>query len=302
MIEYEENIRNALVKEQRVALVQFLNELINLTVLLVLVMMSRSLILMTGAVGSVSLLIQAWVVFAISKRLVKNESYEYDYGMGKFESFGGFIANLLMLIGLAAVFCSSVIVLFNPVGPSEILLWAIIIKVIGTGIDIYLFVTQRKINKMASSRLIDAEDHVIRKNLAFDFIALFAIAVLYIFRAVPVFAYLELVLCIVYSVIMIIKLVHPLKQCAYDLLDKTLDEDIQLKIMKAMAAGNDLYESFETTRTRSSIQRIYVDLLIGFNKDKTYVEITETLKKLDELIKAEIPNSVVSIVLENNNI
>ena len=297
MAEYEGNIRNALIKEQGVALFQFINESISLTALVILAVMSRSLILMTGAVGAVSLLVQAWVVFSISKRLVKNESFDYDYGMGKFESFGGLIANLLMLIGLIAVLCSSAIALFNPAGPSEILVWAIIVKIIGAIINVCLFIRQRKINKIASSMLIDAEDHVIRKNLVFDFIALFTITILYIFREIPVFAYLEPVLCILYSIFMIYKLVHPLKLCAYDLLDKTLDEAIQLKLMKAMAAGNDLYEFFDTIRTRSSGQRIYVDLLIGFNKDKTYEEITESLKKLEELIKSEIPNCVVSIVL-----
>ena len=297
MTDYTGNIQEALKKEQNVALIQFVNELINLAVLIVLVAMSRSLILMTGAVSSVSLLIQAWVVFIISKRLVKNESFEYDYGMGKFESFGGFIANLLMMVGLVAVLCSSVIVLFNPSEPSDILLWAIIVKVMSASINILMFYKQRKINKMASSMLIEAEDHVIRKNLVFDFIALSAIIVLYIFREIPIFAYFELMLCIVYSIIMIIKLVHPLKICAYDLLDKTLDESLQLKVMKAMVKGENLYEHFQTVRTRSSGQRVYIDLLIGFSDDKPFEEVINALNELDSLVKQEIPNCVVSIVL-----
>jgi len=295
--EYKGNIKEALIQEQRVALVQFLNELINLSVLVVLVVMSRSLILMTGAVGSVSLLIQAWVIFSISKRLVKNESLEYDYGLGKFESFGGLIANLFMLIGLVAVLCSSLIVLFNPSEPSDILIWAIAVKIVSTIIDILLYLKQRKINKMAHSQLIEAEDHVLKKNLVFDFIALSAIGVIYVFRDLPFFAYFELILCIIYSVIMIIKLIHPIKICSYDLLDKTMDEDTQLKVMKALAHGDELYEHFETVRTRSSGQRVYVDLLIGFNNEKTFDDITQSLEKLEALIKAEIPNCIVSIVL-----
>jgi len=295
--EYEGNLKIALKLEQRVAFIQFLNELFELATLIALAIMSRSLILMTGAVGSVTLLVQALVVVLISRRLAKNESYEYDYGMGKFESFGGLIANLFMLVGLVAVLFTTIIVLFNPVQPGELLLWGIIAKGINTIVDVILYFMQQKINKMAKSTLFEAEDHVIRKNLTFDFIAVSAIAALYLFRFIPGIVYVELLLCLVYAVIMIIKLVHPLKVCAYDLLDKTLDEDVQLKVMKAIAAGDDLYDSFHTVRTRSSGQKVYIDLLIGFNNDKTFEEVSAALDRFEELIKAEIPNCVVSIVL-----
>jgi len=76
-----------------------------------------------------------------------------------------------------------------------------------------------------------------------------------------------------------------------------LDEDIQLKVMKAMAGGDDLYDSFRTIRTRSAGQKVYIDLLIGFDKNKTFQEIEEALETFDKLIKVEIPNCVVSIVL-----
>ena len=299
MVDYEERILDALEKEKTVAFIQFLNELLILSAMIVLEIMSRSLLLLAGAVGAVSLLIQAWIVYSISKKLTKNKSYEYDYGMGKFESFGGLIANLFMLIGLIAVLCTSIIGFFNPVKPSDILLWAIIVTAICTLINVGLFLKQRKINKIAHSKLIEAEDHVLRKNILFGSISLVAIAVVYIFRGVPLVVYFEPALCLVFSVVMIIKLVHPIKQCAYDLLDKTLDEDIQLKIMKALAAGNDQYETFRTVRTRSSGQTVYIDLLIGFKNDKTYEEINTALKQLETLITAEIPNCVVSIVLTN---
>jgi len=297
MVENKENMLIALNKEKKVALIQFLNELLNLFAFLILVIMSSSLLLLAGAVGSISLLIQAWVVYAISKKLEKNKSYDYDYGMGKFESFGGFLANLLMLIGLIAVLCFSALIFFNPVGSGEFLLWAIIVKLVCTTIDVLLFAEQRKINKLASGKLIEAEDHVIRKNLVFDFIALSAIVIVYLFRNVSFLIHFEVVLCTIYAVIMIIRLIKPLKECAYDLLDKTSDEEIQLKIMRAMAAGDTQYESFRTVRTRTSGQAVYVDILIGFDDNKTYAEITKTLETLDKLITEEIPNCIVSIVL-----
>ncbi|MDR2546322.1 MAG: cation transporter [Lachnospiraceae bacterium] len=299
MSEYKGSTQEALKKQKNVALTQFFLEFPNLAALIVFAVMGRSLILFADAVGSLALLMQTWIVFVISKKLAKNESLEYDYGLGKFESFGGLITNILLYIGLIVVLFSSFYVILSPIRPSDVLLLAIILKVINTSFDVWLLFRQRIVSKMAEGKLIDAQNHVLAENLVFDIISLSAIIILYVFRDYTFAVYFEPALCIIYSIFMMISIVKPLKACIYDLLDKTSDEDIQLKIMKALAGGNDYYDSFDSVRTRSSGQTIHIDLLIGFSEDRTYTEINAALTILEELITKEIPNSVVSIVLTN---
>ncbi|MDR2570382.1 MAG: cation transporter [Oscillospiraceae bacterium] len=298
MAENDENIVDALQKQEKVALFQLIAEMPNLVALITLAVMSGSLILTVDALGSVTLMIQAWIVFVISKKLAKNKSYEYDYGMGKFESFGGFIANILLQIGLVAVLFSSIFVLFEPSSPSEILLYAIALKLVNTSVDVWLYIKQKKVSKMMSGKLVEAENHLMVENLAFDLISLTAIVIMYVFREGIFVVYFEPVLCIIYALYMICSIIKPLKQCAYDLLDKTMDEDIQLKIMKAMAAGYKYYDSFESVRTRSSGQKIYIDLLVGFDDNKTYIQIKNAFIELEKLVKKEVPNSIVSFVIK----
>jgi divalent metal cation (Fe/Co/Zn/Cd) transporter len=301
MIENDNKIVDALHKQKNVALYQLIAEAPNLIALIVLAAMSGSLILAVDALGSVTLMIQAWIVFAISKKLAKNESHEYDYGMGKFESFGGLIANILLQIGLIAVLVSSIHALFEPTHPSDILIYAIALKLVNTSIDFFLYFLQRKVNKMMSGKLVEAEHHLMKENLAFDFISLTAIAIMYIFREGVFVVYFEPVVCILYASFMIYSIIKPLKQCTYDLLDKTMDEELQFKIIRAMGAGYDLYDSFETVRTRSSGQTVYIDLLIGFDEEKTYAQIKESYEKLEKLVKAEVPNCIVSFVITDND-
>jgi divalent metal cation (Fe/Co/Zn/Cd) transporter len=295
--EGKDKLVDVLQDQKKVALYQLIAELPNLIALITLAVMSGSLILAVDALGSVTLMIQAWIVFAISKKLIKNESHEYDYGMGKFESFGGLIANVLLQIGLIAVLVSSILVLFEPTQPSDLLLYAIALKLVNTSIDLWLFFRQRKVNKMLSGKLIEAEHRLMIENLAFDFISLTAIAIMYIFREGVFVVYFEPVVCILYALFMIYIIIKPMKQCAYDLLDKTMDEKIQLKIMKAMTAGYELYDTFETVRTRSSGQVVYIDLLIGFNEDKTYMEVNKACEELERLVRLEVPECVVSFVI-----
>jgi divalent metal cation (Fe/Co/Zn/Cd) transporter len=288
---------DALKKQKTVVLILFFAELPSFIMLVVLAIMSHSLILLTNVIGSFVLFMQTWFIFMIARKLAKNESYEYDYGMGKFESFGGLITNLLLQIGLIVVFVSSILDLIEPETPGDILLLAIIVKLADTATDVFLLFRQRKINRALSGKLVEATDHILVENFVFDIIALAAIAVMYLFRGFAQVVYFEPVLCIIYSAFMIISLIKPVKLCAFDLLDKTTDEDIQLKIMKAMTTGYDLYDTFRAIRTRSSGQTVYIDLLIGFDDEKTYAQVNKSFDELEELIKAEIPNCVVSVVM-----
>ena len=292
-----EKTTNALKKQKTTVLLLFFAKLPTLIALVALAVMSRSLILTVNALSSLTVVLQAWIIFVIAGKLVKNESHEYDYGMGKFESLGGFIINLFLYIGLIAIVISSVLILFEPSKPGDLLLFAVAVKMVDTATDVWLLLRQRKISKTASGKLTDAANHVMKDNLMFDSISLVAIAVLYLLREFTFAMYFEPMLCIAYSVYMMIFLIKPIKQCAYDLLDKTMDKNIQLKIMRAMTAGYGLYDTFQTVRTLSSGQVVYIDLLVGFKDEKTYAQIKEAFDELEKLVKTEVPNCVVSIVM-----
>jgi divalent metal cation (Fe/Co/Zn/Cd) transporter len=272
-----------------------------LAVTLFFAVMGRSLILYVDVVTYISFVAQMWIAYAIFKKLEKKQSFEYDYGLGKFESFGGLTVNFILYIGYIVIIVFSAFAFFDPEEPDSILFWAIFYKILVTLFDGWTYLWQVRAVKAAYSKLGEAQKRVFLDTLIFDLVSLAAISCVYIFHNLPIIGQLEAGLCVAYSVFSMVLLVKPLKQCAYDLLDKTSDEDIQLKIMKALAKGHDLYDAFHAVRTRSSGQTIYIDLLIGFSNEKKYSEINDSFDTLEALVTKEVPNSIVSVVLTKNN-
>ena len=69
------------------------------------------------------------------------------------------------------------------------------------------------------------------------------------------------------------------------------------KILSALTANYELYEYFDTYRTRVSARTIFVDLYIGYEPTLTMDEILIRNHKIAEDIQAFVPNAVINCVL-----
>jgi divalent metal cation (Fe/Co/Zn/Cd) transporter len=90
---------------------------------------------------------------------------------------------------------------------------------------------------------------------------------------------------------------EPIKRSAFSLLDKCTDETVSRKILSALTANYELYEYFETYRTRVSARTIFVDVFIGYEADLTMKEILHRNSKITKDIKELIPDTVVNCIL-----
>ena len=88
-----------------------------------------------------------------------------------------------------------------------------------------------------------------------------------------------------------------MKEASADLLDKTLDEDTQLKILKCISGVLGEIKEFHGVRTRRSGHKLYIDLMISFDGDCSYKEIYKTYEAFDNAVKEVLPGAVSAIVI-----
>ncbi len=287
--------------QTRVALISFILELPNILLMLFLTITSGSLILMMDTIDTLSNGIQSYTFFNLSKKCQKSGRFEYDYGMGKFESFGTLISSTLLYLGLIATILSSFWAFFHIIHPKDVLIYAILLKLVNVFIDVFVCRSQYKINKSATSSLISSGFALAKKNLMFDSITLVTISLSFFFRKGDFVVYLEPAICILMAAYLLFDNFKPFRAAVHDLLDKTVDENLQFKILKALSSGYDLFDDFHGVRTRNSGNIIYIDLLIEFQDDKTYAQIKEAIIELESLVQKEIPNSDVTVVFSNSS-
>lgn len=87
-----------------------------------------------------------------------------------------------------------------------------------------------------------------------------------------------------------------IKESLHDLLDKTLDEDLQMKILRRLSEYYDWYDSFHGVKSRKSGKKIIIDITLGFTPDKTAGDIFDLSGRIKEKLENDIPDSEVQIV------
>jgi len=259
--------------------------------------LSGSVIMALDTFESIANVIQGTLTYKLSKKMQGDPSFKYDYGMGKIDAFGSFISASILFIGLAAILAGSINAIINPSSPSDLLILAVIIKVINVIFDIYLLYKQNKVVKMSDSPMVRSALIFLKKDLLTDLVVLITVAVAYIFRAQPLIVYFEPVVCILCVIYVAFLNVKQIRSSMSNLLDKTLDEETQLQIINCVTKIWSDIDEFKGVRTRRSSHTVFIDLLVTFDDDKRYSEIYEVYKEFELAVKEVLPDSITSFVI-----
>ncbi|MCL2096469.1 MAG: cation transporter [Oscillospiraceae bacterium] len=284
-------------EQEKISLIEVLIELPYFIAVVFMAVFSGSLILILDAFETAGVITQSGMSFGLSRKLQGSGEFQYDYGMGKIEAFGGFVSAILLFAGLLITLIFSVGELLAPSAAGNILLWAVFLKIFSVVLDIWLYLKQVGAAKSIDSNFMKSNVINSGKVLAFDSVALFTISIAYFFREFPHIEYVEPVICIACVVWFAVAGIKNMKNIIPDLLDRTLGEKEQLQILKRVTEISGGIEGFEGIRTRRSGHLVYIDLLVSFKSGETYGEILELIDKFDKSVKSVLPDSVCAVVI-----
>ena len=81
----------------------------------------------------------------------------------------------------------------------------------------------------------------------------------------------------------------------YDLLDGTLDESLQLVILRELATRFEEYVAIHGVRSRRSGGDVYVQILLEFDGDRKMAEVQKAIDEMKFALEKKIPGSQVLI-------
>ena len=81
-----------------------------------------------------------------------------------------------------------------------------------------------------------------------------------------------------------------------DLLDRTLSEELQLHINRALIAHFDRYEQLGRVRSRQAGSRYMVDIELGFSPSMTMGEVAGHLTAIQQDLERDLPGSHVVLI------
>lgn len=287
-------------EQQKLAFLQFVTEIPDFIALTAFAVLSESLIVLVDLLDSFGELLRTAIVTILSRKLSKDLRFEYNYGVGKIEAISALLCNGIVFLGLFLMLGLSVCKIIFPSKPSDLLIAVVGLKVIDVSLDTFFFIKQRKIIKTYYSAIAQTNYASATAALLFDSVTLVSLLTIWLLRNHIIGGYASPVISIIIALYLMFGCIKRSKAAVDELTDKTLPEEMQMKMLKIMTRFYDSYSQLYAINSHKSRDVVQVDLHLSFDKDTTFEEIIGLKKQMQNEFNKLIENCSVSIIVEDH--
>ena len=287
-------------QQQNLSIAQLLAELPSFVAVLVSAILSRNLLVYVDLLDSSMYLISLVLIVVLSKKLTKDLRYEYNYGVGKIEAIASLLCDGMGCFGLLITLGFSVQAIIFPEQPSDFVIAVVGLKVINVSFDTAFFVKQRKITKIHSSAISNANYAEAISALLFDSVALVSLFVMWLLRANPIGGYIAPIVSIFVAIYLMFGYVKRIRQALTELTDKTLPEEEQMKILSILTRHYDSYSQVHSVNSHKSGDCIRIDMHLSFERNTSFEEILTLKKQMQDEFDSQFGNCLVNIIVEES--
>ena len=284
-------------QQQNLSIAQLLAELPSFVAVLVSAILSRNLLVYVDLLDSSMYLISLVLIVLLSKKLTKDLRYEYNYGVSKIEAIASLLCDGMGCFGLLITLGFSVQSIIRPEQPSDFVIAVVGLKVINVAFDTAFFVKQRKITKIHSSAISNANYAEALSALLFDSVALVSLFVMWLLRNNPIGGYISPVVSIFVAIYLMFGYVKRIRQALTELTDKTLPEEEQMKILSILTRHYDSYSQVHSVNSHKSGDCIRIDMHLSFERNTSFEEILTLKKQMQDELDSQLGNCIVNIIV-----
>jgi cation diffusion facilitator family transporter len=261
------------------------------------VILSGSATLFADVVKGANEILATSFALLIIRRVTVGGKFTYDYGMGKFESLTRIITGGVMFISIC------ILLLFTIrrfIVPEHFDMDAAIIGIPLMGLasiaDSYHW--QKNYLRAAKdpSPIMESQWRLRRAKTFSDLLILMTLVLSVLLVHYSWTVYIDPVVSFVIIVFLLLAGYREISSSLPDLFDQTLEEELQLVILRELSSSFDKYHEFHGVRSRRSGSRIYIDIFLGFDPAQKMGDVQEFIESLKGSLEVLIPGSVVCII------
>ncbi len=260
--------------------------------------LSNSVLLLSETLDYLRVFITSLIGWLVLRAICLGKTHQFDYGHDKLETMGAVGGSGIYMIGLLVAAGFTVQRLIDPVELDQGgTLFGTACQFISFSIDAWLWARNRRLARQAYSPVMEMQWQVNRADAITGAAVFLSLLFTLLLRPFAWSIYIDPVSSLVFIVYAAVTLYPGLASGINELLDKTLQEDLQLRIDRWLALNYEGYDDFHGVRSRRSGARTYIEIGLGFRPEKTVAEVLETIGRIRQGIESEIPGSEVRVAL-----
>jgi len=261
------------------------------------VILSGSATLLSDIIKGANEILATSFALLIIRRVTLGGKFTYDYGMGKFESLTRIITGAVMLISLCILLLFTAHRILNP---EHFDIYAAIIGIplmaLASIADSYHWKKNYRLAQKEPTPIMEAQWRLRRAKTFSDLLIVFALVLSVVLVQYSWAMYIDPAVSFIIIGFLLLAGYREISSSLPDLFDKTLEEELQLVILRELATSFDKYHEFHGVRSRRSGSRMYIEIFLGFDPVQNMGEVQEFIDSLKGSLETRIPGSVVSII------
>lgn len=259
---------------------------------------SNSMSMYTTTVKAGISVLTALISYVSIKFISRGESGSFNYGYGKIESISSILKASALLISFAILVYTAVARLSAPV-PINVAGSLVAIAFLGfvTCGGVYRWM---RINSFIArgdrSPVLWSQSKAIVSSIVVNAGSLLAVLLSLVFMNYSWAVYIDPSFSILLSAYILITAYTILSGSMGDLLDKTIDESMQLIIVRALAEFFDEYTQILGVRSRRSGGMIFIEIQLEFEADKQMGDVQRVVDRMQRRLEESIKDSKITII------
>ena len=289
-------------RQARAIRLELILDCLLLAPVVVVAWLANSMVLFSEAFGSLSCLAMNGISFMILRRIARGQTGQFEYGAEKMEVVGSVVSSVLML-GSSAIMGWITIERFAHPTPVEPVFGGVglAFQAFCLLLNIWLWRRNRRIAAETSGPIMEATWRSNRADVFEDIGIIASLGLTLARRPYGWSIYIDPACALVALIYPTGEIVNLLRRSLGDLMDKTLEEELQIKILRHLGRHFDQYEDFLRIKSRRAGRRIFIDLYLGFDGDRRIRDVTDLIDRLRQGLAEDIPGAEVNVIVSRSD-
>jgi cation diffusion facilitator family transporter len=257
---------------------------------------ANSLTLESEILKNIGLVTAVFLSYLSIRKVNRGRTEGYNYGYGKLESFSGLIVAVVLVISLIIVIGHTVERFQHPVelhaGGLDL---AIVFSAVALLTSAWLWRHDHHLAREEYSPVLESLWRMYRFKTIASILVIASLAMSAVFSDQPWASYIDPVGSVLIGLFIVQSIYNISAMSVYDLLDRALEESLQLIILRELASYFDEYEAIHGIRSRRSGANVYVEIFLEFDGERKMAEVQAVINSMKANLEKKITGSEIVI-------
>lgn len=234
------------------------------------------------------------------RRVARGETSEYAYGQGKLEHLVGVLVATVMLVsvGLIATHALSLVLTPQQMGESDL---GFAVTAAMALVNLYFWRRGAALARETHSPLMDSKWRMYRGRTLASLLVTASLGMA-LAMGTESTRYIDPIASLLLCLFILNSVRGVLGQALSGLLDKSLDESLQLLIIRELTRNFQTYEAIHGIRNRRSGSDVFIEIFLQFDGSRTMASVQTDIDTMRAGLEKAIPGAHVAIIPTTNRV